>query len=124
MTRRWQLAIAVALIVVVSLALDAGWRWWHNRAPFGPDVLATTASLELTTYEDAQHLLGEDVNAPYPNPGHQLILARVTWRTPPQEHAPAEFQVATAPVAVSDLLLAMVYVGRDDQIFWAQRLIG
>ncbi|MGW3888819.1 hypothetical protein ACWD69_09030 [Micromonospora chokoriensis] len=32
--------------------------------------------------------------------------------------------VATAPVEMSDLLLALVYLGPDGQIYWAQRLQG
>lgn len=32
--------------------------------------------------------------------------------------------VATAPVALSDLLLALVYLGSDGQVYWAQRLQG
>ncbi|MGN9774663.1 hypothetical protein ACTMS0_02595 [Micromonospora sp. H33] len=31
---------------------------------------------------------------------------------------------ATAPVAISDLLLALVYMGSDGQVYWAQRLQG
>lgn len=190
------------------------WRWWHNRAPFGPEALAPTASLALTTYEEAQHLLGEQVYAPYAGPGDQLVLGRVSWRQPPHGLAgghltillidkrtdlmpsvfsvasarqaavavgadgtldtiadrypwlrgahsrydgngwytpghvvyvteaeaspvtlvalfppvtnqmPAPPRVATAPVAVSDLLLAMAFVGPDNQVYWAQRLTG
>jgi hypothetical protein len=36
----------------------------------------------------------------------------------------AVVHVPTAPVAVSDLLLALVYVGPDGQVYWAQRLRG
>ncbi|WP_236647775.1 MULTISPECIES: hypothetical protein [Micromonospora] len=32
--------------------------------------------------------------------------------------------IATAPVAMSDLLLALVYMGPDGQVYWAQRLQG
>ncbi|MEV4761147.1 hypothetical protein AB0J89_00775 [Micromonospora chokoriensis] len=32
--------------------------------------------------------------------------------------------VATAPVGMSDLLLALVYLGPDGQVYWAQRLQG
>ncbi|WP_328475020.1 hypothetical protein OHA21_17065 [Actinoplanes sp. NBC_00393] len=32
--------------------------------------------------------------------------------------------VATAPVAMTDLMLAMVYMGADGQVYWAQRLQG
>ncbi|MCZ7437698.1 hypothetical protein O7598_14925 [Micromonospora sp. WMMC241] len=35
-----------------------------------------------------------------------------------------EFPIATAPVTLPDLLLALVYLGPDDQIYWAQRLQG
>ncbi|MFC3502040.1 hypothetical protein ACFOOK_13865 [Micromonospora krabiensis] len=35
-----------------------------------------------------------------------------------------EASMATAPVALSDLLLAMVYLGPDGQVYWAQRLQG
>lgn len=36
----------------------------------------------------------------------------------------AAARAATAPVAVSDLLLALVYLGSDGQVYWAQRLQG
>ena len=29
-----------------------------------------------------------------------------------------------APVALSDLLVGLVYIGPDRQVFWAQRLYG
>ncbi|WP_232233896.1 hypothetical protein [Micromonospora chokoriensis] len=32
--------------------------------------------------------------------------------------------IATAPVGMSDLLLALVYLGPDGQVYWAQRLQG
>ncbi|ADL48503.1 hypothetical protein Micau_4995 [Micromonospora aurantiaca ATCC 27029] len=32
--------------------------------------------------------------------------------------------MATAPVQMSDLLLALVYMGPDGQVYWAQRLQG
>ncbi|MDG4800987.1 hypothetical protein [Micromonospora sp. WMMD980] len=35
-----------------------------------------------------------------------------------------EFPIATAPVTLPDLLLALVYLGADDQVYWAQRLQG
>ncbi|WP_238449566.1 hypothetical protein [Micromonospora sp. 4G55] len=36
----------------------------------------------------------------------------------------AAVHVPTAPVAISDLLLALVYMGPDGQVYWAQRLQG
>lgn len=201
------------MVVVVAGAVPV-WRWWHNRAPFGPEALAPTASLELTTYDEAQRLLGEEVYAPIAGPDDQLVLGRVSWRPPPHglagghltillidkrtdlmppvisvassraeavaagsdgtldtianrfpwlsgarsrhdgsgwytpghvvyvteaeaspvtlvalfpamsEGMPVPPRFATAPVAVADLLLAMAFVGRDGQIYWAQRLAG
>ena len=32
--------------------------------------------------------------------------------------------IATAPVALPDLLLAIVHMGPDGQVYWAQRLHG
>ncbi len=40
------------------------------------------------------------------------------------EEPDPEFPMATAPVATSDLLLALVYMGPDGQVYWAQRLQG
>jgi hypothetical protein len=37
---------------------------------------------------------------------------------------PLELPVATGPVAIPDLLLALVYIGPDGQIYWARRLAG
>ncbi|MEV0901094.1 hypothetical protein [Actinoplanes sp. NPDC049802] len=37
---------------------------------------------------------------------------------------PAEQMVATAPVAVPDLLVALICVGPDGQVYWAQRLLN
>ncbi|AYF32283.1 hypothetical protein CSH63_33555 [Micromonospora tulbaghiae] len=36
----------------------------------------------------------------------------------------AAVHVPTAPVAISDLLLALVHMGPDGQVYWAQRLQG
>ncbi|MEV4847246.1 hypothetical protein AB0K20_28995 [Micromonospora matsumotoense] len=40
------------------------------------------------------------------------------------EEPDPELPVATAPVAMSDLLLALAYLGPDGQVYWAQRLQG
>jgi hypothetical protein len=217
MNGRRDATFAAVLVVVVTVAICLAWPRWHGsrlRPPVGPEALATTASLELTTYEAAQTALGEEVNAPLPGPDGQLVLGRVSWQPPQQglaggliwillidkrtdlkppffsvasprqesvgcaadgvfievanrypwlrgaadrrdsngfhstgmavyaaaadatpvtfvavfpafdDTVPAVDQVASAPVAVSDLLLAMVYVGADRQIYWATRLAG
>ncbi|GAA4572144.1 hypothetical protein GCM10023176_34430 [Micromonospora coerulea] len=45
-------------------------------------------------------------------------------RFPDVEEPDQEPKIATAPVAISDLLLALVYIGPDEQVYWAQRLEG
>jgi hypothetical protein len=37
---------------------------------------------------------------------------------------PEEFFFANAPVAASDLLLALVFIGPESRLYWAQRLYG
>ncbi|MEU7761235.1 hypothetical protein [Micromonospora aurantiaca (nom. illeg.)] len=43
---------------------------------------------------------------------------------PYAEKPDPETSTATAPVQMSDLLLALVYMGSDGQVYWAQRLQG
>ena len=80
---RGRIAILVGLVLLaaVGVAGDAGWRWWHNQAPYGPQQMAARASLEFGTYEQARAALGPQTNAPYPGPGDQLVLGRVSWQT-------------------------------------------
>ncbi|MCM0673737.1 hypothetical protein NCC78_03300 [Micromonospora phytophila] len=42
----------------------------------------------------------------------------------PYPENPGRETIATAPVAMSDLLLSLVYMGPDGQVYWAQRLQG
>ncbi|WP_155372805.1 hypothetical protein [Catellatospora vulcania] len=48
-----------------------------------------------------------------------LFIPATSW---PSERAHKYW--ATAPVKPSDLLVALVYIGDDDQIYWAQKLYG
>ncbi|WP_405089359.1 hypothetical protein OG767_16465 [Micromonospora sp. NBC_01392] len=197
----------------MAVVAVAGWRWWHQRPPYGPEALHLRSSLEFVSYEQAQAALGSAYQAPVASGGDQLVLGRVSWQTPPAslnggyfalflvdkrtdlkpsvfavaapqesvslgsagvenrivDHYPwlrgagdirvgehewqsvgsrlaigdsgaspvtfvalfphleghrREFPIATAPVTLPDLLLALVYLGPDDQVFWAQRLQG
>ncbi|GAB2938725.1 hypothetical protein GCM10027280_28670 [Micromonospora polyrhachis] len=210
--RRIRTGLAL-LMLVVSLSAVGGWRWWHNRVPYGPEVLAATVTLEFVGNEAVSAALGR-VNAPHADEGDQLVLGRVTWQPPaePQEGGmfwivvldkrthvkptafgvasprqdgvgigshgylrkaadrypwldgivgqevdggwmnagssisvaaadatPVTFvgifpeakrlqqatpMIATAPVAISDLLVAFISMGPDGQLYWAQRLFG
>lgn len=219
--RRARQALAVALVVVMALGANAGWRWWHNQAPFGPEALSLKSSLEVVGFTESREALGEPVHyAPSMEPKVQLVLGRVSWQRPPepldgslmvvlidkranrlpaiievrqnrprirdypdpaavgsswiqnkiaqrypwlsgmadrktgqdtwfsdgsvvwvdeQEGSPLTFaarfpeaqthsRTPTAargePVAISDMLLAVVCLGSDDQIYWAHRLQG
>ncbi|MFC4019464.1 hypothetical protein ACFOW4_16185 [Micromonospora sp. GCM10011542] len=202
------------LAVILAVVTFVGWRWWHNRPPYGPEALAIKSSLQFVSHGEAQVALGEKVYAPVSNGRDQLVLGRVSWQTPPKpldggyfaiflidkrtnlkpgsfsalsplqeavglgsagvenkiadryswlqgtgdvregnswwsygsrlavsdgNASPLTFvapfphvegplraavHVPTAPVAISDLLLALVYMGPDGQVYWAQRLQG
>jgi hypothetical protein len=44
---------------------------------------------------------------------------------PRLEHDDPEIRfIASAPVELSDLLVALVFIGPDDQLYWAARLYG
>ncbi|MEV6601724.1 hypothetical protein AB0M36_33450 [Actinoplanes sp. NPDC051346] len=43
---------------------------------------------------------------------------------PERDGTPPGHAVATAPAAVSDLLIALINVGPDGQVYWAQRLLN
>ncbi|MEV0881680.1 hypothetical protein AB0I85_28055 [Micromonospora echinofusca] len=209
----WRRAGLVSAVILAMMAF-AGWRWWHNHPPYGPEALAIESSLHFVSHEEAQAALGEKVNAPVADGRDQLVLGQVSWQTPPRPldggyfaiflidkrtnlkpgsfsassprqeavslgsagtdnkiaerypwlqgagyvrqgnswwsygsrlavfdgHATPltfvarfpqlegplreEAHVPTAPVAISDLLLALVHVGPDGQVYWAQRLQG
>ncbi|MEV0005371.1 hypothetical protein AB0H28_24215 [Micromonospora sp. NPDC050980] len=209
----WRRAASAAVALVVAVAVVGGWRWWHQRPPYGPEALQLRSSLEFVTYDEAQAALGSAYQAPVASGGDQLVLGRVSWQTPsapldggyfalflvdkrtdlkppvfavsaPQESVgmgsagvenriadrypwlrgagdvrisehewqsvgsrlaigdvaatpvtfvalfphldrqQREFPIATAPVTLPDLLLALVYLGPDGQVYWAQRLQG
>jgi hypothetical protein len=211
-TRRAILFLGVAL-VLAGVGGAAGWQWWHNRPPYGPDVLSAQATLQLVDQATADAAL-KPVNAERAGAGDQIVLGRVSWSRPPrartgdsfrivvldkrrhlmpgfiavtsprpddvstgldgsldiaQKHnawlrgvgtreiagsyrnsgsaifvesldaSPVTFQtvfpathpespppqgVATAPVAVEDLLVALIAVGPDGQVYWARRLLN
>jgi hypothetical protein len=213
MGRRAGLIIGVVLLVVGAGGV-AGWRWWHQRPPFGPEALSASATLQIVDQATADAALAP-VNAQVAtDDGDQILLGRVTW-TPParpyrdssfrivlldkrrhllpgfiaatapnpedvgtgldgsldvaqqrypwlegagareidgtywsagsvvfvssadaspvtfqtvlhrsREGTPATQAVATAPLAAEDMLVALICVGPDGQVYWAQRLLN
>ena len=200
-------------LVLAGAAGVAGLRWWHNRAPYGPEVLNAQATLRLVDQATADAALAP-VDADKAGEGDQIVLGRVSWSPPrhprrgdslrivlldkrshllpgfiaatsarPQEvstgmdsaldvaqkrnpwlrgagtqqiggsywaagsaifvesvdASPVTFQtvfravrpetppthrVVTAPVAVEDLLVALIGVGPEGQVYWAHRLLN
>ncbi|MFI6263190.1 hypothetical protein [Micromonospora sp. NPDC051006] len=201
------------VVLLVGVGGLAGWRWWRNLPPYGPEVLAATATLELVDQTTADAAFSpRDVEQA--GDGDQIFLGRVAWERPPdpkvggsfrivvldkrthrmpgfitvtssrpddvgagsdgaldraeeryrwlqgigarevdgsfwaagsavtvssvdaspvtfvlvlhpqRPETPPEQAVATAPAAVSDLLVALISVGPDGQVYWAQRLLN
>ncbi|WP_285558879.1 hypothetical protein [Actinoplanes regularis] len=205
------LAVGLALVLAGAGAV-AGRRWWHDRPPYGPEVLNARATLQLVDQATSDAALGP-VNTSVAGDGDQIFLGRVAWDRPPHpqkngsfrivlldkrshllpgfiavtsaepedvstgtddaldkaqqrypwlqgvgtreidgsywssgsavfvdsvDASPVTFQtvlraadpetppgqmVATAPAAVEDLLVALICVGPDGQMYWAQRLL-
>ncbi|WP_426507320.1 hypothetical protein ACPPVO_54105 [Dactylosporangium sp. McL0621] len=71
------------------------------------------------------------INGSFSNPGcavsvRSVDASPVTFQTvlrPARPGTPPEHMVATAPAAVEDLLIALISVGPDGQVYWAQRLL-
>ncbi|WP_250032860.1 hypothetical protein [Paractinoplanes maris] len=54
-------------------------------------------------------------------------VSPVTFQTvfrAPNPEAPPSYRVPTAPVSVEDLLVALIGVGPDGQVYWTQRLLN
>ncbi|MDX6240242.1 MAG: hypothetical protein QOG10_5062 [Kribbellaceae bacterium] len=201
------------VMLLIAIGGNAGWRWWHNRPPYGPEVLAATATLSLVDQVTVNAAFSpRDVE--WAGDGDQIFLGRVAWVRPPDPQVdgsfrivvldkrtrllpgfinvtsarpddvgagsdgsldlaekrypwlqgvgarevngsfwttgsavtvssvdaspvtfaivlrparpgtPPEQAVATAPAAASDLLVALINVGPDGQVYWAQRLLN
>jgi hypothetical protein len=210
--KRAGLILGVALLLT-GIGGDAGWRWWHNRPPYGPEALSARATLQLVdqatanaafrpfnavvaTGDDDQIFLGQvswnrpphpqkdgsfrivlldkrnhlppgfiavtsarpddvssgsdealdiaqrrypwlqgagtrSINGSYWSSGSAVFVdsvdaSPVTFQVvlrPAVEGTPPESMVATAPAAVADLLVALICVGPNGQVYWAQRLL-
>src|SRR5690242_14888615 len=90
-SRRWRLLALVMAAVLALISVNAVYRWRHdraNRAPFGPDVLAASATVEPadnTTMQSKLAQLGVPYTPPlFANPGGQLVVGKVSWRQPPR----------------------------------------
>ncbi|MEU8313756.1 hypothetical protein [Micromonospora sp. NPDC048887] len=103
----WRRAASMVAVLVLTVAAVGGWRWWRQHPPYGPEALHLRSSLEFVGYDGAQAALGRAYQAPVAYDGDQRV-----------------HPIATAPVSLPDLLLALVYMGPDGQVYWARRLQG
>ena len=67
------------LVVVVGATV---W-WWHQRSPYGPEVLNATATLRLVNQTTADAAFGGQ-QLELPDEGDQVFLGQVSWTPPPQ----------------------------------------
>lgn len=72
------------------------------------------------------------INGSYRSSGSAVFVSSVdtspvTFQTvlhPAQPETPPENAVPTAPATVADLLIALISVGPESQVYWAQRLLN
>lgn len=62
------------MTLVVTLAANGVWRWWHNRPPYGAQALAATAKLQLVSYEQAAAALPPSTSWPAMPCSHGVTL--------------------------------------------------
>jgi hypothetical protein len=91
MRHRAGLIIGVVMLLVAAGGI-VGRRWWHNRAPYGPETLGATATLRLVDQATADAAMSP-VNAEHASAGDQIFLGRVAWVRPPDTTADGSFRV-------------------------------
>jgi hypothetical protein len=74
MRHRGALIIGLVTLLVVAGGVMS-WRWWHNRAPYGPDTLGATATLRLVDQATADAAM-KPGNAEQAEDGAKSRLAR------------------------------------------------
>jgi hypothetical protein len=81
MTRRAGLIIGLVILLIAAGGI-VGWRWWHNRPPYGPQVLGATATLRLVDQATADAAFGP-ITMEHASDNDQIFLGQVAWTPPP-----------------------------------------
>lgn len=81
-------SIVGVVVLLVAVGGVAGWRWWHNRPPYGPEALAATATLSLVDQVTADAAISP-AQVEQAGAGDQIVLGRVTWVRPPNPRSTA-----------------------------------
>lgn len=101
-----------------------------------PDEVSTGSDESLDLAEKRYRWLrgigGRQVNGSYGNPGSAISVSAVSASPvtfqfvlrPVRPGTSPEHAVPTAPATTADLLIALISVGPDGQVYWADRLLN
>jgi hypothetical protein len=81
MRRRAGLIIGLVILLIAAGGI-VGWRWWHNRPPYGPQVLGATATLRLVDQTTADAAF-DPITMEHASDNDQIFLGQVAWTPPP-----------------------------------------
>jgi hypothetical protein len=85
------LVVGTALLLA-AVGGVAGWRWWHDRPPYDPEILAAQATLQLVDQATANADLAPSI-AVISEDGDQIFLGRVAWTVPPRTTAGSTLRI-------------------------------
>jgi hypothetical protein len=71
----------IVLVAVLVAAGYGGYRWWHERPPYGPEVLEFAATAEQLPPGDGPEIEHHGVKVRVPE-GGAAVGGRITWRPP------------------------------------------
>ncbi|MEN3616227.1 hypothetical protein AAH979_43030 [Plantactinospora sp. ZYX-F-223] len=95
MRQRAGLVIGV-VVLLVGIGGLAGWRWWRSLPPYGPEVLAATATLNLVDQATADAAFSPsnvERAGDGDGDGDQIFLGRVAWERPPDPQVDGSFRI-------------------------------
>ncbi|MGX7671094.1 hypothetical protein [Plantactinospora sp. DSM 117369] len=91
MRQRAGLVIGV-VVLLVGIGGLAGWRSWRSLPPYGPEVLAATATLNLVDQATADAAFSPS-NVERAGDGDRTFLGRVAWERPPDSQVDVSFRI-------------------------------
>ncbi|MEU8003108.1 hypothetical protein AB0B66_18275 [Catellatospora sp. NPDC049111] len=71
----------MVLVAVIAAAGYGGYRWWHERPPYGPEVPAFAATAEQLPSGDGQELRHHG-HTVFVRKDEMAISGSITWRPP------------------------------------------
>lgn len=90
-------AVAAATLLAVASAGWAGYGWWQDHPPYGPDAIRATATIRLTDEagfdKDAQAMGVSGLTGLVATPDWQQFVGRVDYTVPPGALPGARYEV-------------------------------